>query len=119
MRRRLYSALCRLSRRARGVPPDLVGARGSDAQPYRLFELAEVEGRRVVELLLWQISCKFCLASDLKLTNRHGDELITDAEEATDREDHCRYARMVEIDQHVFDLTDGCVTLIHFAPNQL
>ena len=27
--------------------------------------------------------------------------------------------RMVELDQHVFDLTDGRVSLIHFAADQL
>src|SRR6185312_8481848 len=86
---------------------------------YWLFELAELEGWRIGELLLCQIGRKFCLASNLKLTNRHGDELVANTEEAPDREDHCRYARMVEIDQDVFDLTDGRVTLIDLAADQL
>src|SRR6185437_6114963 len=48
----------------------------SSAAPYWLLEFAEVEGRRVGKLLLCQIGCKLCLAADLDLVDRHGNQLF-------------------------------------------
>jgi hypothetical protein len=47
---------------------------------YRLSELAEVEGRRVRKLLLRQVGCELCLAADLDLIDRHGNELVADTD---------------------------------------
>src|SRR5438132_16298 len=58
----------------------------SSPAPYWLFELAEVEGRRVGKLLLCQITCELRLAANLDLIHGHGNQLVADAEEAADRE---------------------------------
>src|SRR5690349_19395782 len=91
----------------------------SSPAPYRLFELAEVEGRRVGKLLLCQISCELRLTANLDLIHGHGNQLVAETKEAAHREDHCRYRRMVKINQHVFDLANGRVTLVDLAADQL
>src|SRR6202035_2812464 len=52
----------------------------SGPAPYRLFELAEVEGRRVGKLLLCQISCELRLAANLDLIHGHGNQLVAETE---------------------------------------
>jgi hypothetical protein len=50
-----------------------------------LFELAEVESRRVGKLLLCHISRELGLAANLDLIHGHGNELVADTEEAAHR----------------------------------
>src|SRR5690242_16810169 len=78
----------------------------SSVAPYCLLEFAEVEGRRVGKLLLCQIGCKLCLAANLDLVDRHGNQLFADAEEAADREDYRRDSCMINIKQRIFYLAN-------------
>ena len=85
----------------------------------QLIRPSEDERRRVSKLFLCQIGRKFGLAADLDLIYRHGDELVTETQEASHRRNYRGHSRMVEFDQHVFDLADGCVALVHLTPDQL
>src|SRR6185437_9154406 len=80
--------------------------------PLRLFELREVEGRRVGKLLLCQIGCKLCLVAEFDLTDRHGHQLFPDSEEAADREDHRSNRCMIKIKQRIFDLANRRVARV-------
>jgi chemotaxis protein methyltransferase CheR len=55
----------------------------------RLFQLPEVEGWGIGNLLLCQVSGEFCFRANFDFIDRNCHELIAHAEKTADREHHC------------------------------
>jgi hypothetical protein len=61
----------------------------------------------------------FSLATDFDISDWHGNKLVPDAQESPNRQNNGGYGCVIEVNQHIFNLTDGGIPLIDFGANNL
>src|SRR6185312_1570313 len=83
------------------------------------FHFGDVEGRRLLQILLGLGNDEARLAVDLELVDRDRHQLVPNAEDATHRENRGGHRRMLAVDEEIGDLADVAVAGIDMTADEL